>query len=217
MYLGKIIVIAILLLLSCLSCNKKNINPSKKNMQQLYYTQEGKPYVIKTVSRKYNFAESFANFYYALVYVNNVNTPTDKFTLALTTSKKIIPIKACFTAGSVSLGTPILDIQSVYYSLIRGNNALVGTYDSYDHLSAITKMTALAERQFYSSDNFYGYSIKYGEAVLCENDFINPSGGCAFYFTPSIAMALNNFVQANITTTPDTYSSNVTFTYFELQ
>jgi len=211
-----------LLLLCFISCKKENINSiNNKNMEQFYYTQEGKVYVLKTVSIKNTFTEIGINSYYALVHVNvppNTNFES-RLTIGLNTTKKIIPVRACFSANETGSGSgeALLDIQSVYYSLIRDNHAVNGNYNSTDHINALTKMSPLTEKAFYTNDNFYGYNIKYGESVLSDNDFIDTSSGLIFYFTPSLALALNNFVINNISTVAGNYFTCVTFTYFELQ
>lgn len=202
------------------SCSKKNnVNPSTNNMEQIFYTQEGSRYILKTVSRNLTFVEAANSNYYPLICINSIDSANGPFYLSMTTDKRIIPVTASFSARSTGAGGSIVDIQSPYYALFRGNTGLTGFSNSTDNIVPLSKSSPIVERVFYTSNNFYNYNFKYSQSVYCNNDFISTQGGISLIFTPSLSFAYSGvaFGLNTISTTPDSYYATVVFTYFELQ
>lgn len=204
----------------CISCSKKSIiNPSKK-MEQIYYTQEGSRYILKTVSLTNAFTEAAARNTAFGVCVYTDTAPTlDRYSIGVKSVKKIIPVSASLSAISTVSGNVIVDIESTYYTTVRGINGLVGAIPSFDNMKPLSKMSPLVDNVFYTNTNFYGYKIKYGQVVLSDVDFMSPQGGLSFMFTSNLAFAYTNsyLLMSNISIPADSYSIAIVFTYFELQ
>jgi len=198
------------------SCSKKEVSPSKSTpMNQTYYTEEGKPYVIKTVTRQTNDILAIGTSLGTSVIINmdSINIDTRYLTISLGTPRKIIPVSCSFSFSQGGGVAPDVDIQSIYYSMTRGN---VPNYDSWDHMNAISKMIPLSNKIFYASNQLYGYNVFYSQVVYKEADFIDVTGGVIFNFGPELANALTNSSMGGATVPASSFRSNVVFTYFEL-
>jgi len=197
-------------------CSKKEVSPCQSTtMKQIYYTQEGKPYVIKTVTRQSSGTYAVPTGLGTSVIINMDSIPitTQYLTISLSTPRKIIPVSCSFSLSQGGGVAPDVDVQSVYYGMTRGN---VPNYDSWDHMSAISKMIPLANKIFYASNQLYGYNVFYNQAVLTESDFIDMTGGVIFFFGPELSNALTNTSMGGATIPAVAFRSNVVFTYFEL-
>lgn len=180
-------------------------------MKQIYYTEEGKPYVLRLVTK--NLVGQVVPNSTNIVPRVLVNLPSslDIGAVALTTSRRIIPVHLNFALFNIAATVSTVNISSVYY------NARVGVVpvNTYAQQSCQAKLFPLISREFYDTDFDYVYSVRYGQAVFVDGDFLDTTSGIQFTFFPSISRAL--IFQPNMLIVPaGTYNVSLTFLYFEL-
>jgi hypothetical protein len=189
-------------------------------LEQLYYTQEGKPYILKSVTKNFASFIPGSDITFNPLLDVNVNLPTinnKPWAIGITSPKKIIPLFCTFSACEVVTGLVQANISSPFYQVLLGNGTITGYYG----VKAISKGLAMIDRLFFSNNQNYAFNIRYGQIVYSVDDFISPSSGLLISFTNNLANAIT------ITPTPVTesikllnavnYSTCVTFLYFELQ
>lgn len=188
-------------------------------MQQIYYTQEGTPYVLKVQTNRFNYDfGGVADSGTLEVTVNGAMTgqSDDQFRLDIKTNNPIIPVM-CVYGCNDGTASPIIryaDIMSVYYSFHEVTfNAI-----SQRHLAPLTKMAALVDRIYFTDTDHYAYSLKYGQVVLTANDFIPVNGICGFKFKPFMSDAFDNdATEITIPALVNNTQIGISFLYFELQ
>lgn len=198
------------------SCKKEINNPSSsKTMKQLFYTEEGSAYIVKTVTKNLMGQVIADPINYQLIA--NVNQPVSASlaTIQVTTPKRIIPVCANLAFVSTA-GVTTANISSVYYGAIRGN---VPNENAYDQQSSQAKMFPLVDQIFYTTNNLYAYNVRYTQAVFTDSDFIDVSAGVSFYFQSDLAQALTIMPNGGslVVIPAGTYYISETFTFLELQ
>lgn len=190
-------------------------------MKQIYYTQEGTPYILKT--------STYFNPAYLLIAPNRlipvvmVNFPTGYSTsnfgsFQVSTGKKIVPVSYSFSAVVDIVLEPVstVDVGSVYWVAQNGNQA--GTVFTTDIKSkqVLAKLYPLANRVYYSNNLNYNYSLAYNQAVLSDNDFLEANNplGIAFFEKLSYCMTASGDYSGIVP--GGTYKVAGTFTYFEM-
>lgn len=219
MFLGKkirMVLGAILILISMTQCKNANVSPSTNNkMQQVYYTQEGQPYVLKTVTKNVSPYASGNIAAYPTLYVNwdqGVDTAFPN-AINITTSKKIIPLYATFSAIKISDSTVFIDIATPFYYVLLGD----GSMGSYSGVKSLSKMLPYVQRSYFTDNSHFSYINNYGSVVYSLDDFLNVSSKLYVAFELSQAWALTGRNSNYIRFTAGTnYSTSVTITYFEL-
>jgi hypothetical protein len=200
--------------ISFFSCKKEEVTITEIKsctMKQIYFTEEGSAYVLKSITKNLR-AEVFAAGGYELaVHINTPVTGSQPSKLEFTTAKRIIPVIATLAiVDSYSSGNPLVDISTSYYWSLRGSSL------SFDGQPSQTKLYPLVDEMFYTSVNFYNYNVRYNQAVFNDGDFIDASTGIILSFVSSKANAF-----AAVSTVPivaaGTYDCSVNFLYFELQ
>jgi len=182
---------------------------------QLFYTEEGKTYVVRTIStKKVDFNNVTAiNQVPTLIINPPLGFPTSIFPTLLeySTPKKIIPIQFNYSVLRGGFSIPDIDISSCYYGFYR----LFGP--NQDHINAFNKMIPLIQRVFYTTDNYYAYNCRYTNCLLAEKDFIDPNGTSEFRFFPEIANAISSNTNPTIILPLGNINITSTFTFLELQ
>lgn len=209
--LSKVIMAIGVIAILTTSCKKVTVVCPENNepMKQVFYTQEGKKYVLKTVSKVLDDQPGGPYDATPVLVFNSPGFSENPFRVLVDSPRKIIPISCTATARNTS-GT-VIDITSCYYALIR-------TTVSYDHLQGISKSIPLIDSQYYTNENFYSYNFRYTQAVYSESDFIDPNGGLQLYFVNNKTDALGGWTSASAPTMPagSAFRTVVIFTYFEL-
>lgn len=200
-------------LIFLISCKKENISKPMAN-ERIFYTQEGKPYVLKTVTK---YIPAYVVTIPPLVLIPSVSinplTPDPAgLSLEFNTDKKIIPVSYTLSIRGLS---SYCDIASPYYWVVRPQ----GLTPLIDPIAqrTLSKQVPMVDRVFYTSDNFFNYNIRYNDLIFSDSDFINTQGYMVFYFTASLMQAFT-FQDAGITVTSvsETIIYASTFTYFEM-
>jgi hypothetical protein len=208
----KLILIVIFLLL--VSCQRKDIITPSKKMEQIFYTQEGKPYILKSVTKNRPSFTGVFNFTYPELRVNfNTSAGLLPGSTDIDTPKKIIPISASLGIYDLTLGDVAIDITTPFYSVVNG----FGTSNGFYGQRAQAKILPLIDRSFFNDLTHFAYSVKYGQSVYCLEDFIPTSDGLLISFNYSQAIGLTNQNPGIISSDPThTYSSSLVIVYFEL-
>jgi hypothetical protein len=189
-------------------------------MEQIYYTQEGHGYVLRTVSQNPRaFSTPGTTRGVVQVRVNNTATiyPDPPYgansTININTTKKIIPVQAfAVITGNV---TPVVDIASVYYFPIRGIEAPF--VNSYEHFRSLGKTLPLTTRIYDDTEENYHHNFMYGQAVYNDSDFIDPTSGITFVFVNRQSMAMTNgTIDFHYEIPVGDYYQSMIFTYFEM-
>jgi len=184
------------------------------NRSQLFYTEEGKTYRIRTISKTLQFINGNPSIPQPLVYINPdplFPVTSLPYIISFETPKKIIPIQLNF--GVVTSTSILIDISSVYYSVYRG---LLSNL-SNDQIKPLCKIAPLIQRIFYTSESFYGYNFRYTNALFTEADFINTNGITTLNFVSELSGALNNQPSTALLLPLGAMKSTITFSFFELQ
>jgi len=188
-------------------------------MQQIYYTQEGTPYTLKVQTNRFNYnfggvAESGA----LQVCINGAMTgqSSARFRLDIQTNSPIIPVMCVYGCNHATASpiTRYADIMSVYYSFHEVTFSTI----SNKHLAPLTKMAALIDRIYLTDLDHYAYSLRYGQAVLTDGDFIQTNGICGFQFKPFMSDAFDaDSEEITIPALVNGTNIGISFLYFELQ
>lgn len=201
--------------LNFLSCKKEIINPTK-SMNQIFYTQEGSPYIIKTATFNVDNEALVAPLSVSpTVLLNDSSTNSSLGNLSITTKKNIIPISLSMAVRDVFAVAPgiIVDITSPYYFGVRGVTPILE--NAPDAQLPLSKMIPLIDRIFFTDSANFGFNVRYGQAVFSDGDFIDVKSRMFISFTSEQATALT-FTQDGFTIPIGTYDGNMTFIYFEL-
>jgi hypothetical protein len=192
-----------------------------KSEPQIFYTQEGKAYVLKTATKYtagYVVGVPPQNLN-AFIEINASAINTNPDVLSMQTTKPMIPVSLSISITDVTApASPVVvtDITSTYYTFLRVT-AGVPTFLDPDGHKAISKMIPLIQRVFYTSDFFYGYNVKYNDFIPNDSDFLIIQGLSYLYFQPSLANALTGYAPTNtLPVGSTTLNATVVFTYFEL-
>jgi len=190
-------------------------------MKQLYYTQEGQSYILKSQSKRFvhDFGEMGESGDIEVVVNGPItNQSNERFRLDFKTDKPIIPVQCCYGAVKVVGGTRYVDVMSVYYSFHDVDFDIVNN----QHLPGLTKMVPCVQAIYYTSNSHYAYGIKYGQTVLSTTDFIPCTGRAGFKFKNFMADSFTD--DADAVTIPivspatvNEVQVDITFLYFELQ
>ncbi len=198
------------------SCKKEIIHPSSsKSMKQLFYTEEGSIYVVRTATKNsvLNVLAGPAGIDIN-VAINTTTIPlTTDLPIFVSTSKKIIPISLNMAAVSQA-NVITIDIASVFYTMVSGPG--VGSL-SYVQGPSQSKMFPLVDRIYYTSNSLYAYNVMYNQIVFSDSDFIDTTPGLGLYYSPDRASAMTGRATPTITLAAGTYDFSTTFVYLELQ
>jgi hypothetical protein len=182
-------------MISFLSCKKEAINLRSSMSKELFYTIEGKPYIVKTQTRYVNatIGGSPLNSYLTAIFdpglASNVTGSGSAGGIGVNAISKIIPLHLKFSMRDSATGTILADISSVYYNLVRQVSPSIILRS--DHRSAQSKVFPYVELLNYTNNNFYSYGLKYNQIYLSESDFFTPIQAIVYFF-PMQADALNN-------------------------
>jgi hypothetical protein len=192
-----------------------------KSEPQIFYTQEGKAYILKTAT-KYIAGYVVAappHSVNAFVEINAAAINTNPDALSLQTNKPILPVSfsVCMNDVTVPLSPVVVtDITSPYYIFARVMPGIPTFLDPDGH-KAISKMIPLIDRVFFTSNLFYGYNVKYNDFIPNDSDFLIIQGLSYLYFQPSLANALTGYAPSNTLPVGTTLlNATIVFTYFEL-
>jgi hypothetical protein len=185
-------------------------------MKRIFFTEEGRPYVIRTVSKRYRGEWAIGGTLTGSININQAELTGDASYLGLEfkTDKPVIPIIAACSIYKAISQVIIADFRTPFFSMTSG-----GTPEYlFDHVSAMNKLTALATRDFYSSEALYSWAIRYPLAAFSTFDFIDPRKGISFlpvkdYLSATGGLPGDNYV---VTSEADVIFT-ATFSYFELQ
>jgi hypothetical protein len=190
-------------------------------MQQIYYTQEGTAYVLRTASTMSDVSIPVDSEGAIIVAINNTGEDImpgyDNSIIEVITSKKIIPVGAYLSWATAS--ATIVDISAFFYLMMEGKTAPFN--NSNIHWSAMGKMMPLLEKNDIgiTNPNSYHYNVRYGQAVFNDNDFIDPSIGLSLiYCEVQSGMLTQGASSSDITFNlpADDYTYGLIFTYFEM-
>lgn len=189
-------------------------NVKNKEMQQIYYTQEGNAYVLKTVT-KYTRSVALVSgnqLGFVVTFNNSPFTPPDYTSFKIVTNKRIVPVM--FFAGmegAVSNDVSV-NISTPYFIMQRS-----GTFKT-DYLKALSKMIPNINMIMYTDNGNYGYGLKYGQSVLSDQDFIEVTQGCDFFIADILGYAMvGRQHNPTILTPSGNYNLGISFAYFEMQ
>lgn len=186
-------------------------------MEQIYYTQEGIPYTLKSTSKLTTavIANPVTDFLKMLVAINPPAAGPgvlDWQFIEVKTSRPIIPIM--YNVGMVTAaGTVGADISAPYYGFTRDGSVQT------NNLIPLSKMSPVLSLMDFSDFVNFHYGCKYGQAVFSEGDFITTQGECRFPFFPMQVFGMNRVfpASADMVVPNGTYQVAITTTYFELQ
>jgi hypothetical protein len=204
-----------------------NNNPK----QRIFYTQEGTPYVIRRFTQVMpNIINATGMTVFLVAVFNPANSTSNWFTrspfgaVAIQSNKPVVPIMFDWMVVGEMAGPPrtfpvIANLQLPWYC-VQDQFDPSGGGGNYQNLKALAKMSPMIE--MIESDpatitSIYG--LKYGQAALQDDDFMEVQGSAAFIFTQSAANAYCNLPEP--IAIPDNalnaYFPVITFSYFELQ
>lgn len=185
-------------------------------MEQYYFTEEGKKYALKSASKVDTATINVGDIVRPRVTINNPDLSTDlAWQMSLKTERKIIPI--LFALGMSRINGPNeVDIITPFYGLYIGNPS--DATRSVENQKSIIKSASNSERQFFSSDNGYNITLKYGQCVYSESDFLNPAINRILLPMNNLGSALTGTVKDSFLVVPPAdYQSVISMLYFELQ
>lgn len=219
MFLGKVNIMQVILCIACialLSCSKQTISPtqSTNNMKQVFYTQEGKPYILCSTNKTFSIVIGVNTPLNRVVYVNaDASIISDSFAIFMDASKKMIPVwYSCSITDN--LFAAIADISSAYYQASQGNTSFA-TYDKYK--PTLAKAAPLVDRIFANNGLNYNFNVRYGQIVFADNDFFEVSKPMRIEFHPNLMEAMTESSTTQPIIVPGTYQVTITFTYFQMQ
>jgi len=183
--------------------------------QNIFYTQEGNQYILKTANKFTNIVGLAPQIISADIYVNvPMSITPGLFDLLVSTNRKIIPLSYSLSVLEFDLEVVTIDISTPYMVVA---NTGTSQYNS-EFRNSLNKKYPYINRNFYTSNNFYNYFLQYNQLVFSENDFINSS--TSLTITPMSTLAeANTSIQAG--QNPEiliagNYIVNSSFNYFEL-
>lgn len=201
------------------SCTVTKKLTNKKFMNQVYYTEEGAVYKLRTISDAAFFQVLPASPNLSLSVGVNLppNTVSPVGNLRLNTSRKIIPLM--FSAGMTDLiaNLQIANIQRVFFRVSDSTGATLP--NSVTVLMKNIANMGYETNNLFDSPNEHLYGIKYNQCVYKESDFLQFSSSSSIDFTRTLAESLSatNLIVNQIPYPASTYSYGFSFLYFELQ
>jgi hypothetical protein len=189
-------------------------------MNNIYYTQEGTPYILKSISKNIPNWSSITGTIAPNVFVNiNSDNSGVAYIIDLKTSKKIIPISLSFAALDNSNLSIFANVTSPYYACFRNKTTILNPLKStFEQLRPLGKIIPFIDRPFFTDNQNFFYNVKYNDSVFSDVDFITPVGGFFIEFTSNQVDALTSnpssigfipFVAGPF------YNTSITFCYFE--
>jgi hypothetical protein len=183
-------------------------------MEKIYYTIEGKPYILKSVTKNNTSISGLTLAHYPTLILNFPAVPDPVSDFSLKNSKKIIPVSASLGIFDIANNICVFDFNSPFYNAQVGNPLLGSFYGT----RAIAKSLSLIERSFYTDDFHLAYKFEYGEATYSEGDFIPTNAGLQISFQPQ--QALGTTISSTGVFLPLNaglpYNTALTITYFEM-
>ncbi len=184
-----------------------------KKMVQIFYTQEGTPYVLRTVT-KYtpNIAIGLGSGVQFAVKFNTSALAVAEYTsFQIYTQKRVIPVMFNASMQTYLDDELWVNIASPFFSMTRQ------TAMKQDYAKAASKMWPMVEMIMYTNNANYNYGIKYGQTVLSDSDFVEVTQGCEFHPKALLAEGLTHYLGAVFPGQPaGNYNFGLTFCYFEL-
>jgi hypothetical protein len=214
---SKLITGIIIFIIPVFSCqvNKKSMytNPNAK----LFYTQEGSPYILRSISVNAAVTLAVQTNINLSVMVNFDSAIVAALPLVMgfNTSNKIIPISYNFSAlDNVAPYTTVADISTSYYFVGDGVNT--GVLPNYK--KPFAKSVPYIDRIYYTSQFFYNYNIRYNDILFADEDFIDASQKVVITFSPDLPGATVG-IRTNANTAPlpaATYNISISMLYYEM-
>jgi len=191
---------------------------SIKIMEQVFYTQQGNPYVIKSATKTVEYTVPPASFYQERprAFVNRVDLAqiidTMPDNIGINTSSKIVPLMMVCAWVDTNTSNIEVDQTSPYYSMQRGG----GSDAAY--MPSLSKIIPLIDRVYYTSPAEYQYNLRYGQIVLNDIDFMDAGSGMLLWFHDQQAWAVVNGLNQLAPNVPEgVYTVTTMFIYFEMQ
>ena len=209
----KLLILTVFIIFS--SCQKLGINCNIKPMEKIFYTIEGKPYILKSVTKNNQGISGITLIHYPTLQINLNNVVVDTISdFNIKNSKKIIPVSASLGVFDVGQNISVIDFNSPFYFVAIGTTITPSFYGT----RAIAKSLPLIQRSFYTDDFHLSYKFEYEEATYSEGDFVPTNTGMVTMFTPSQAIGTTISTTGILfTANPATsYNTSLTITYFEL-
>jgi len=219
MFRGKIIFISVAIVAALIIIDTKLIAQSKiKKMEQVYYTQEGKPYVLKAANKILfeQVVPALLNHKYTVIFQQFAvaEPPANPLITAFNIqgTKGIVPLMLYFSIFDVDAGAGMVSLATPF------NYALPPVpYGSMIKTSAkILPNVELIKQDSVTPTNFVQYGMKYNQIVLSNDDFIEINNEVRFGFSGDFNSALSPFSDKGmiLTATPDAVVS-VAVLYFQ--
>jgi hypothetical protein len=187
-------------------------------MKQLYYTEEGMPYIIRSCSR-YEQIENYAGgSMIPFIYINRDHTGYTEEqaspAIRINTSNKIIPVLYSLGIYQETPQAYSTNFRTPFFTCETGLGA--GAAFTTDLFSSLNKIGGIAEREYVTDEQNFSWNLKYTQAVLSASDFIEPSNGVQFAAVQNIAPALTGFNQLLGVNADTLVVVGASFIYFEL-
>jgi hypothetical protein len=187
-------------------------------MKQVYYTQEGHSYILKSINKDINVTFAGATGIINTVGVNLTAAEkaaiVNQTFLFVDTGKKIIPLSYTFSAFNLPVpNTVASNTVKCYYDI--GSWGGGAKYNKYK--TTLAKTVPYIERIYYTDDLFHAYTVQYNQLVFSDEDFIETSQGLGVRFTGTLTQAMTGQVVESESLAAGQYAITITFTYFEMQ
>lgn len=187
-------------------------------MKKIYYTLEGKPYSLFTISQTVITALA-AGVTQPVLLVNYTGGGSGAATqIQLQVNKGIVPIFCLFSiADRLVLGNPLIGTIASPYSMYVSQ----GVGAQFSWVSTLTKVIEQTHLLYKNTpdDNFAEYGLRYDQIILDDKDFVVPPTNSLFTFFKNLGHALDNAgtTDSGINVPAPIASANVTlsFTYFQ--
>lgn len=218
MYHVKAKFISIVLVTMLISINSIG-QPNKQNkMEQVYYTQEGKPYVLKTANIVLlnQVIPVLPNVKYSVRFQQDaIPDPLLNplcVAMPIQASKAVVPLMLFYSVFDNAGLAQIATVATPYYSstppLPIGNQIKT--------ISKILPNVELIFRLAANPTNFIQHGLKYNQVVLSDDDFTTINPFAQFSFSPNYSGAFSPLSVGgiNLTASPDAVVS-VSVLYFQ--
>lgn len=194
-----------------LSCKKEEKQINSNPMKQLFYTQEGNPYILKTANKTSVLSIAAPQVLYKQVIFNSESLGAfPEQSIGISAVKKIIPVSYTISAFLNAAGTLNANISECYYITYYASTS------STKNRSCLAKSVPLIDRVFYTDDANHGYSFRYSQAVYSDTDFLD-TDNLTLYMVNTLDRAMCfQYDQASPSLAAADYTLAITFTYFEM-
>ena len=182
-------------------------------MKQVFYTQEGRPYVVKVQTRYISaYVLAAPQNIFRGVYVNSPSGIVDPFRLDLSATNNIIPISYSFGAITVA-NVNVANISCCYFSALTGPPPVFLP----NYRTALAKAYPFIERIFYTDALNYNFVSRYNQITFSNDDFLVVNNPFSIYMHPELDNAMVGPVGNIGALAAATYNIAITFTFLEIQ